>query len=261
MPKVLVVLALLTLPALAGAAESVRTYEVKQTLDRAYVPGGGKRQKLDVFAPKGGDGDRFPVVLLLHGGTWMFGDKDFSGLYRDAAKNLAKNGVVAVVPNYRLSPLVRHPEHAKDVARAFAWTVKNVDRYGGDPDRIILVGHSAGGHLAALLAADERYLKAPKLKLTDKQRQSLRGVVSLCGVYRVPRDDEFKRMLVPVLRNFIGDSETSAFARTLQPLARAIGEGLNPFPWIFGRDAEAHKSASPVCHVRKGMVPHLLLTA
>src|SRR4051794_35450620 len=109
MPKVLVVLALFALPALAGAAESARTYEVKQTLDRAYVPGGGKRQKLDVFAPKGSEGERFPVVLLVHGGTWMFGDKDFHGVSRDPAKNFAKNGVAAVVANYRLSPMVRHP--------------------------------------------------------------------------------------------------------------------------------------------------------
>src|SRR5262245_60181054 len=204
MRRVLVVLVLLGLPALASAAAPIRLYEVKQTLDKPYVPGAGKRQKLDVFAPSGAEGERFPVVILLHGGTWMFGDKDYSGLYRDAAKNFARNGIVAVVPNYRLSPLVRHPEHAKDVARAFAWTVKNVERYGGDPDRIILVGHSAGGHLAALIAADERYLKDPKLKLSDKERQALRGVVSMCGVYRVPREDEFKRMLVPVIRNVIG---------------------------------------------------------
>src|SRR5262249_54762954 len=84
---------------------------------------------------------------------------------------------------------------------------------------------------------------------------------SMCGVYRVPREDEFKRMLVPVIRNIIGDSEKSTVARTLQPLARAIGEGLNPFPWIFGRDASVHKQASPVCQVHKGMPPHLLLTA
>jgi len=116
MRRVLVVLGLLASPALAGAAAPVRLYEVKQTLDRPYVPGAGARQKLDVFAPKGADGERFPVVILLHGGTWMFGDKDFYGTNRDAARNFARNGIVAVVPNYRLSPLVRHPEHAKDVA-------------------------------------------------------------------------------------------------------------------------------------------------
>src|SRR5687768_6860795 len=105
MPRVLVVLGLLLTPALADAAGPVLTYDVKQSLDLAYVPGGGKRQKLDVFSPKGGSADdRYPVVLFVHGGTWLYGDKDFSGVYRNAGKNLAKNGVVAVMINYRLSP-------------------------------------------------------------------------------------------------------------------------------------------------------------
>ena len=122
----------------------------RQADPRHRYANGGSRNELDVFAPKGEKGERFPVVIFIHGGTWMFGDKDFFGMYRGAGKYLAKNGVVAVMINYRLSPLVRHPEHARDVARAYAWTVKKIEKYGGDPDRIILAGHSAGGHLAAL---------------------------------------------------------------------------------------------------------------
>jgi len=262
MPRVLAVLGLFALPALANAAAPPRApaYEIEQALDLAYVSGGGSRQRLDVFSPKA-DGKRFPVVIFVHGGTWVSGDKDFGGLYRNAGKNLARNGVVAVLINYRLSPLVRHPEHARDVARAYAWVVKNVDRYGGDPDRIVLVGHSAGGHLATLIAADESYLKDPKLRLTDKQRKSLRGVVSLCGIYRAPKRDEFERILEPILRNLIGDKEKSRFAKMAWPVMHAVGSGLNPCPYVFGNDAESNKQASPLSFVHKGMPPHLLITA
>src|SRR4051812_11551880 len=146
MTRALAVLVFLMLPALASADDKTRgeprSYPIRQKLDLAY--GDAARQRLDVFAPKGEKGERFPVVILVHGGTWLFGDKDFFGIYRNAGKNLAKNGIVTVVTNYRLSPLVRHPEHAKDVARAYAWVVKNIDKYGGDPDRVVLAGHSAG---------------------------------------------------------------------------------------------------------------------
>src|SRR5438270_867168 len=82
------------------------------------------------------------------------------------------------------------------VGRADAWTRRHVRDYGGDPDRIILCGHSAGGHLVALLATDETYLKDPALKLTDADRAAIRGVIGVCGVYRVPGPQEFKAMTV-----------------------------------------------------------------
>ena len=98
------------------------------------------------------------MLLFLHGGGWVIGGKDdYFGLYGygTIARCLAERGLVVVLPNYRLSPGVRHPEHIKDVARAFAWTVKNIESYAGRPDQIIVSGHSAGGHLAALLATDD----------------------------------------------------------------------------------------------------------
>jgi acetyl esterase/lipase len=272
MTRVLAIMGIILLPALASAEEkkspatdntrgpAAVTYSIKESLDLAYADG-GKRNRLDVFAPKVEGKERFPVVLFAHGGTWMFGDKNFFGIYRKAGKNLAKNGVVAVMTNYRLSPLVRHPEHVKDVARAYAWVVKNIDRYGGDPDRVILAGHSAGGHIASLLAADERYLKDPKLKLTDAQRKGVRGVVSLSGVYRVPSEDEFRDMMAPILRFLVGDPGKSGFAWAITPMLRKVGHGFNPFPWIFGGDRRMCDDASPLCHVRKGLPPFLLLTA
>src|SRR5262249_4735310 len=121
----------LVAPAGARAEDGLGAPEVRQTLNLRYHDG-RDRQLLDVFAAA----HKAPVVLFVHGGTWMYGDKNFFGQYRNVGRFLARNGIVAVLINYRLSPKVKHPEHVKDVARAFAWTVRNVEKYGGDPRNI-----------------------------------------------------------------------------------------------------------------------------
>lgn len=250
--------ALPILVALALHAAPPRGYDLDAALDVPYVRDAGPRQRLDVFSPRS-KGERFPVVVFVHGGTWMFGDKDDGGLNRDAGRNFARNGAVAVLPNYRLSPYVRHPAHARDVAAAYAWAVRNAARYGGDPTRVVLVGHSAGGHLAALVAADPTYLK--DAGLSDEQRRSLRAVVCLGGVYRMPRDDEYARMSDALVRGLVGDEGGSRFAKFASPLLRRLGDGLNPFPWVFGDDPAARRKAEPLANVREGMPPHLIVTA
>ena len=124
----------------------------------------------------------YPVLFFVHGGAWQMGDKakDF-GIYITLARSFAQAGVGTVVTNYRLSPGVKHPEHVKDVARAFAWTHKNIAKYGGRPDQIFISGHSAGGHLVALLTTNEQYLKANGLAVKD-----VRAVIPISGVYDVP---------------------------------------------------------------------------
>jgi acetyl esterase/lipase len=98
----------------------------------------------------------------------------------EPARRFCEAGFCVVCPNYRLSPKVKHPEHVKDVAKAFAWVVENVTKYGGDAKKIVVGGHSAGGHLAALLATDETHLKAEKRSLAD-----VRGIVGISGVYLI----------------------------------------------------------------------------
>ena len=126
----------------------------------------------------------YPVVVLVHGGGWFIGDNRSAGLYSSVGQFLASQGVGVVLPNYRLWPAVKHPEHAKDVARAVAWTRAHIGKYGGDAQRLFLMGHSAGAHLVALLATDESYLQAEHMKTTD-----IKGIVAVSGVYRIPRDD------------------------------------------------------------------------
>jgi acetyl esterase/lipase len=132
-----------------------------------------------MFLPR--DHKDFPVVLFVHGGSWLRGDKNYLGVYSSMGACLARQGIGVIVTNYRLSPAVMHPEHIKDVARAFAWVHKNVNRYGGRADHLFVCGHSAGGHLVSLLATDESFLKAEGLT-----RKAIRGVIPMSGIYDVP---------------------------------------------------------------------------
>jgi acetyl esterase/lipase len=181
-PPALVLLALSA--GCAGRAETPAPglCEVEVKRDVTYYRGEDAdrvRHKLDVYLPKGKTD--VPVVLFVHGGGWTFGDKSFFGTCEAVGKMFARHGVAAVVCNYRLSPGVRHPEHVKDVARAFAWARQNVKQYGGRPDQLFVSGHSAGGHLVALLATDESYLKAEGLSLKD-----VKGAMPISGVYGIP---------------------------------------------------------------------------
>jgi acetyl esterase/lipase len=150
---------------------------VTLTRDLAYAD--GPRQTLDVYAP------RFPgtvaptpapVVVFFYGGGWESGSKD---MYRFVGAALAARGVMTVIPDYRLYPQVRFPAFMDDAAAAVAWTHDNAVRFGGDPHRLFLMGHSAGGQIVALLALDGRYLRADGLS----PRRDLRGVIGLAGPY------------------------------------------------------------------------------
>lgn len=254
MQSLIVLVACLTfVPAEAGP------FAVRESFDVHYHRG-GSRQTLDVFRPDVDDGVRRPVVLFVHGGTWMVGDKNFFGIYRGVGRGLARQGMVAVLINYRLSPLVRHPEHVRDVARAFAWTVRNIARYGGAPDRIILAGHSAGAHLVSLLVTDPKYLREPALKL-DRADEAIRGVVSISGVYRIPSPSEFARMAGRIIDYHVGPADSSRVARVVNPTLKAASAAFNPFYLVFGFDQRVRKGASPISHVRRGLPPFLLMTA
>lgn len=140
------------------------------TRDISYGP--EARRRLDVYAPRDRGRPR-PVVVFLYGGRWQHGSKDQYRLLGDA---LTREGVVAVVPDYRVYPQVRFPGWVVDAAAAVRWTRDSIARFGGDPDRIFLAGHSAGGHTAALLALDGRYLRAAGVPPA-----AIRGAIVLAG--------------------------------------------------------------------------------
>jgi len=205
--------------AVHSKAQTGGTHRVTFQTDIAYHDGpefNRGRHVLDVYRPV--DVSNAPVLIFIHGGAWSTGDKQFFDYIGGV---FAKQGYVTVVPNYRLSPAVQHPAHIRDVARAYAWTVANISNYGGDPSSIVLSGHSAGGHLAALLALNERYLAEQ-----DLDGSGIQGVIGISGVYDVTSLPPF---IVPNA--------------------------------VFTSDPDAQRDASPLFHVNEGEPPFLLLYA
>jgi acetyl esterase/lipase len=149
--------ALLVLPLAACAPvdllnATVPTGGVTITRDIAY--GASPRQKLDIYVPKA-VADDAPVIVFFYGGTWQTGDK---GDYLFAAQALTTTGAVVVVPDYRVYPAVTFPGFLEDGAAATAWVARNIRRWHGDPNRVFVAGHSAGAHIALMLALDHDYL-------------------------------------------------------------------------------------------------------
>ncbi len=110
-------------------------------------------KQLNVFAPKKADGKN-PVMLFIYGGSWNSGNKD---IYNFLGSRLARKGIVAVIIDYPLSPDYQVHDMAKASAQAVKWTNENINSYGGNPDRIFVSGHSAGGHLASLISVRNEY--------------------------------------------------------------------------------------------------------
>lgn len=108
---------------------------------------------LDVYSPETPDTLR-PVFVFIHGGRWNSGKKS---QYKFLGKRMANKGIVTVIADYRLSPQADYRGATKDVAMALKWVKENISNYGGDDNRIFVAGHSAGGHLAALVSLDNRY--------------------------------------------------------------------------------------------------------
>jgi acetyl esterase/lipase len=134
----------------------------------------GPRQTLDVYRPR--DAKNAPVIVFFYGGSWQYGDKE---TYLFVATSLARKGYVTVVPDYRVYPEVRFPAFLDDGAQAVRWVAQNAAKLGGNPDRIVLMGHSAGAYIAAMLALDPQWLDAVGLD----PRRDLAGLVGVAGPY------------------------------------------------------------------------------
>ena len=162
----------------AFLASPLLAAEPKVHRDLAYAEPKNERQTLDVYAPA--EGKNHPVVVWIHGGGWQAGDK------KDVQKKpqaFVDKGFVFVSINYRLLPdKVTIKQMAGDVAKAIRWTHDHAKDYGGDPNTIFVMGHSAGAQLAALVCTDDRYLKAEGLPLSI-----IKGCVPVDGdTYDVP---------------------------------------------------------------------------
>ena len=132
------------------------------------------RQRLDVYVPDELTGPA-PIVVFFYGGGWESGSK---GEFRFVGQALAARGFVTVIPDYRVYPEVRFPTFVEDGAAAVAWVRRNIGRFRGEPRQIHLMGHSAGAHIAALLALDQRYLAAAGIEPGTPE-----SLVGLAGPY------------------------------------------------------------------------------
>ena len=205
----------------------------KLTSDISYMENGHERHVLDVYTPEVQTDKKFPVMFWIHGGGWQVGDKSDVAL---KPKVLTERGFVFVSTNYRLLPEVTMEELMGDVAAALGWVHKNIAKYGGDPDRIFVGGHSAGAQLAALICIDDRYLKQEGMSF-----KSLRGCIAVDGdTYDIP-----KIITTAELRQTLYGGAMYTFGHRQK----------------FGNDPKKHVDFSAVTHVAKGknIPPFLLL--
>jgi acetyl esterase/lipase len=211
---------LLLLVALAPSPVRAEGSAVTIVKDIPYLAGAqysAGKDKLDLYLPEGRT--NVPVIVSYYGGGLTAGDKDAQAF---VGQRFAAAGIATAVVNYRLTPEVQHPGHIQDAAASFAWVKRHIAEYGGDPAQVFVIGHSAGAYLVALLATDERYVKAQKLSLQD-----IRGVVPVSAFYWVE-----KKGVAP-------DRDKR----------------------IWGTDEKAWIDASPAHHLGAGVPPMLVLYA
>jgi acetyl esterase/lipase len=144
-------------------------------IERDVSFGNGERLKLDIYRPAKANAS-LPVVVFFYGGSWQRGDKS---IYRFVGAALARAGIVAVIPDYRVYPVVLYPDFLRDSALAVRWAKDNAARFGGDPSKLFLSGHSAGAYNAVSLATDRRWLKEAKLDSAN----DIAGVIGIAGPY------------------------------------------------------------------------------
>jgi len=219
------VLPLLTTCNVANAQEVIA--------DIPYIENGHERHVLDIYTPETQTATKLPVMFWIHGGGWQAGNKDDVGL---KPKVLSERGFIFVSTNYRLLPEVTMDELTSDVAASLGWVHKNISKYGGDPDRIFVGGHSAGAQLAALICIDQRYLQKEGVPFN-----ALKGCVPVDGdTYDIP-----KIIMTAELRQTLYGGEMFTFGHRQK----------------FGNDPKKHVDFSAVTHVAKGknIPPFLLL--
>jgi len=161
-------------------------------LHRNLVYGPLDRHRLDVWRLSTTPTDA-PVIYYLHGGAWTFGDKREQG--RPMLHEFVRRGWIVVASNYRLAPRFPWPAQIEDATRALGWIKKNIATYGGDPDRVVVAGGSAGGHLASLLALSAKDPSWRPKEMSDVTDWTVRGTLSFYGVLEMTGDEAHWRGL------------------------------------------------------------------
>ena len=211
-------------------SEKVRR-EARCVLDVPY--GACDRQKLDVYLPEKPGSTAMPVLIFFHGGYWVLGHKDTLGFM---APPITSAPAILVTGGYRLAPVAKYPQQVDDCRNVLKWTFKNISRYGCDPHRIFVGGHSAGGHLAALVTLQRGSL--PDFNLPP---DIVKGCFAVSGVFDVSDSPAERR------EAFLSDL---GHAREASPLYNIHGNsvpffleiGENDFPDLRGQHLDMVKA-------------------
>ena len=197
---------------------------IKRSKEIVYTPGVSgtniPEQKLNVFAPRNKKILK-PVFIFIHGGNWNSGNKS---LYNFFGNRLARKNIVAVNIGYPLSPLAKYDQMAMSCAKSVKWVKENIKQYGGDPERIYISGHSAGGHLATLISLDNKYFDSLKIQ------NPIKGIV----------------MIDAAGLDMYGYLEEEKY-----------GAG-HTYLETFTQDPAKWKDATPLYHLHKNMPPMLI---
>lgn len=220
-------------PAVLDTVDRITGTQRKVALVEQAAYGSAGRQKIRVLRPSGKAGP-LPVVIFVHGGSWNAGSPDD---YSFIARALAPEGFVVVLAGYRLHPDAVFPAMLEDTAAAVAWTRDNIARHGGDPDHIVLMGHSAGAYNVVMTALDRQWLGRE-----GQSADALAGVIGLAGPYDFyPFDSDstrasfgaapdpaatqpvrFARADAPPLLLLTGEADTTVKPRNTRALAQAV---------------------------------------
>ncbi|MEZ0373785.1 MAG: alpha/beta hydrolase [Candidatus Sericytochromatia bacterium] len=228
MPRILLLLLALLLNGCALLELQRAHQELEISDDVAYFSDQNPRHRLDIIMPRGAK--RVPVVFFVHGGYWNSQDKayyrPFTGLYANVGLALARRGIGTVIADYRIYPEVGIEGELEDLSRALRWTQERIWRYGGDPRSLVLAGHSAGGHMVALLG-----LEGERLRAAGVETDWIRGLVPMSPILDLAHMEKFQ--------------DAGFNASTTYP--------------VFGREPANWEKYSPVSYFRKPMPPMFVL--
>ncbi|WP_226699650.1 alpha/beta hydrolase [Qipengyuania gaetbuli] len=205
-------------PAVLDTVDRIAGKERGVTLAHRASLGPDARQKLLVYRAASGNGPQ-PVFVFVHGGSWANGDPDDYGFI---ARNIAPEGYVVVLGGYRLGESGRYPAMLEDTASVLAWVTQNIGEFGGDPQRIVIAGHSAGAYNVAQVALEERWM----VEAGVLAEGAVKGVVGLAGPYDFyPYDSDSTRATFG----------TVGVGAESQPVNHAKGEAP-PFLLVHGEE-------------------------
>lgn len=219
----------------------------------AYGP--HERHRFDLYIP--GDVVRAPLVVFFYGGAWNRGRRED---YRFVGEALASRGVVAMVADYRLHPEVRYPAFVADSALAVSHALAQAVSWGADPERVLVAGHSAGAYNAAMVALDERWLRA-----VGGRRERLAGWIGLAGPY------DFLPIGTPEVRSAFGHPDVPVDSQPIHHASRSVlpcllvagetDERVDPERNTAGLARLLRSSGSRVIERRYPRVSHEMLAA